>query len=171
MAFRVSADYCKEDFRAFSFMHFRTKYKVVRIWQLVSAVILLIFEILLIVMSILYERPFGSVELLILLPVYVAVVFLLPRIQAYSMAKIYRKLGTTEMIFGDDQVWVQNTSVNAQYQYSAFLSVYHGKDAFYLYIYRQQAILIPERCFTEGDPANFGAFISEKTGLECKEIN
>ena len=32
------------------------------------------------------------------------------------------------------------------------------------------AIVIPERCFIQGDPAAFGAFLAEKTGLEVKEI-
>ena len=31
--------------------------------------------------------------------------------------------------------------------------------------------ILPERCFTQGDPAAFGRFMAEKTGLTVKEIN
>ena len=56
------------------------------------------------------------------------------------------------------------------YQYGAFESIFHGKEAFYLYLNRQQALVIPERCFTHGDPSAFGAFLAEKTGLTVEEV-
>ena len=60
--------------------------------------------------------------------------------------------------------------MNAQYAYTAFSALYHSRGNYYLYVDKGHAFVLPERCFTRGDPAEFGAFIAEKTGLEMKEI-
>ena len=60
--------------------------------------------------------------------------------------------------------------MDGKFAYSAFKELYHSGAAYYLYIDKAHAIVLPERCFTQGDPAAFGSFIAGKTGLEVKEI-
>ena len=60
--------------------------------------------------------------------------------------------------------------MDGKFAYSAFKELYHSEGAYYLYIDKAHAVVLPERCFTQGDPAAFGPFIAEKTGLEVKEI-
>ena len=74
------------------------------------------------------------------------------------------------MDFGEQEANIRNRTSQTIYQYSGFDSVCHSDGAYYLFINRQQALVIPERCFVEGDPAAFGAFLAEKTGLEVKEM-
>lgn len=56
------------------------------------------------------------------------------------------------------------------FEYAGISDVYHHGNSFYLLMPYRVAMILPERCFTQGDPAAFGAFIAEKTGLEVKEI-
>ena len=60
--------------------------------------------------------------------------------------------------------------MDGKFAYSAFKELYHSEGAYYMYIDKAHAAVLPERCFTQGDPAAFGPFIAEKTGLEVKEI-
>ena len=172
MSFQAKVDYTKSDFVAFSKVHLRTKMKKQRIVQLVCAAVCCLMEILLIVTTILYRvKDTTFIVLMVLMPILAAEMLLLPRINAFSMTKTYRKLGTIVMDFGEQEANIRNRTSQTIYQYSGFDSVYHSHGAYYLFINRQQALVIPERCFVEGDPAAFGAFLAEKTGLEVKELN
>ena len=75
-----------------------------------------------------------------------------------------------EYRFGDEEVQQKLNDMDGKFAYSAFKELYHSKGAYYLYIDKAHAVVLPERCFTQGDPAAFGRFIAEKTGLEVKEI-
>jgi hypothetical protein len=75
-----------------------------------------------------------------------------------------------ECRFDDDAVQQKLNDMDGKFAYSAFKELYHSGAAYYLYIDKAHAIVLPERCFTKGDPAAFGRFIAEKTGLEVKEI-
>ena len=172
MRFTMHVEYEKADFLAYAKAHNKVKNKKNRILQIVLAALcgLLAFGMLL------FWRSFGylsteMVVLLVLLPLLGAEMLWLPRILALSMVKTYRKIGSIDMCFGENEVSVQRAVESTVYQYGAFDSLYHGEGAFYLYLNRQQALVIPERCFTQGDPAAFGAFLTEKTGLTVKEIN
>lgn len=55
-------------------------------------------------------------------------------------------------------------------EYAGITDVYHNGNCFFLILPFRVGMILPERCFTQGDPAAFGAFLAEKTGLEIKEI-
>ena len=171
MDFTMHVVYEKADFVAYAKAHNRIKNKANRILQIVLAVLCG----LLAVGMLLFWLFFGylsteMVVLLVLMPILGAEMLWFPHILALSMVKTYRKIGSIDMCFGENDVMVQRAVESTVYQYGAFDSLYHGKGAFYLYLNRQQALVIPERCFTQGEPAAFGAFLAEKTGLEVKEI-
>ena len=68
-----------------------------------------------------------------------------------------------------------------RYGYGEISEVLHstGNMAYYLFLEHEDrelgsqrfSFIFPERCFTQGDPAAFGRFMAEKTGLTVKEIN
>lgn len=171
MKFTMHVEYEKTDFLAYSKAHSKAKNKKNRILQIVLAVLCALLAIAMLF----FRLCFGyltteMIVLLVLMPILGAEMLWLPQILALSMLKTYRKMGSIEMRFDENDVSVQREVESTVYQYGAFDSLYHGVGAFYLYLNRQQALVIPERCFTQGDPAAFSAFLNEKTGLEVKEI-
>lgn len=169
--FQVQVEYDKSDFLAFSKLHYKTKARTKWIILLICAAVLCFLEILMLILSFQFiQKDTMLILLMTLIPLLIAEILFMPRLGAGVMAKTNKKLGICTMSFGEDEASVQSSSMRSVYLYDAFDSLYHAGDAFYLYLNRQQAIIIPERCFVEGDPAAFGDFISEKTGLELKEI-
>ena len=171
MQFTMHVEYEKTDFLAYSKAHSKAKNKKNRVLQIVLAVLCA----LLAAAMLFFWLSFGyltteMIVLLVLMPILGAEMIWLPQILALSMLKTYRKMGSIEMRFDENEVSVQRAVESTVYQYGAFDSLYHGEGAFYLYLNRQQALVIPERCFTQGDPAAFGAFLAGKTGLEVREI-
>ena len=170
MQFTMHVEYEKTDFLAYSKAHSKAKNKKNRVLQIVLAVLCA----LLAAAMLFFWLSFGyltteMIVLLVLMPILGAEMIWLPQILAL-MLKTYRKMGSIEMRFDENEVSVQREVESTVYQYGAFDSLYHGVGAFYLYLNRQQALVIPERCFTQGDPAAFGAFLAGKTGLEVREI-
>ena len=171
MPFAMHVEYEKSDFLAFARAHNRVKNKVNRILQIVLTVLCG----LLAVAMLLFWRSFGylstqMIVLLVLMPILATEMLWLPRILVLSMVKTYRKIGSIDISFDENEVRLQRSVESTVYQYGAFDSLYHGQEAFYLYLNRQQALVIPERCFIQGDPDDFGRFMAEKTGLPLKEI-
>ena len=73
-------------------------------------------------------------------------------------------------IFTDEAIESVLTNAYQRFSYSTVSAVYHSKGTYYLLLTLNTVMILPERCFTQGDPAAFGAFVTEKTGLEIKEI-
>ena len=61
-------------------------------------------------------------------------------------------------------------TLSTDFGYDAYCDLVHYRDTYYLYIDKRKAQIIPERCFTQGEPAAFGPFMADKTGLQVKEI-
>ena len=80
--------------------------------------------------------------------------------------------GDVKAFFSEEQFECGAKNVQAQYSYDAIKEIWYSKSraTFYLFTGGKSAIIVPERCFTQGEPAAFGAFLAEKTGLEVKEI-
>ena len=73
-------------------------------------------------------------------------------------------------IFRDDSIESILTNIYQRFEYPAVSSAYHWKNCYYLILTNHAIMIVPDHSFTQGDPAAFGAFIAEKTGLEVKEI-
>ena len=170
MAFAMHVEYEKADFVAYIKAHDKTKNRKQRISQFILAGLCFLLEIPMILLCVAGEPGTHIIVLMVLMPILGGEMLLMPWILAATMAKTYRKTGSIDLCFGEEDVSARRTVESTVYQYGAFESIFHGKEAFYLYLNRQQALVIPERCFTHGDPAAFGAFLAEKTGLEVKEI-
>ena len=171
MYFRATLDYEKADLIAFQKLHNLTKGIRSRIVQLVCAGITGLMGIALIVIAVL-NRSFhwNYAAFLLAAAAYIAVTLLSPRINAIPSILLYRQTGPQELSFGEDEMEVCAKDVRSTYGYGAFETIYHANGTYYLYLNKRMALILPERCFTWGDPAAFRTFISQKTGLEIKEI-
>ena len=169
--FTVSADYDKADYLAGSRLLYKTQARKARNTMWVCAGIMGVLELALIGVCLTSTRAsVTTVMLVILVPVLIAELLMMPRIQARRTEKLFSRMGHHEMRIEEDGILSETRLGQSWYEYGAIENAYHYNDAYYLFINRQQALVIPERCFTQGEPAAFGAFIAEKTGLEVKEI-
>ena len=84
--------------------------------------------------------------------------------------KGHKTTGPFTMRFTEEHIIHEMGETRMEWSYEGFTELYRYRGAYYLFISRTQPFIFPDRCFTKGDPAAFGAFIAEKTGLEVKEI-
>ena len=77
---------------------------------------------------------------------------------------------SSQTSFEEDGFRQEGDKLHRSYRYSWVKSIKHGHGFYQLSGEDSDLILLPERCFVEGDPAAFGAFLEEKTGLKIKEI-
>lgn len=171
MVFQFKVKYEKSDYLAFCKLHDRTQNQKRYILRLVFAVLNCILELYLLCEAIRTDWfDTVTITLLILFPVLSLELLLFPQIQAVFLSKTHKNDGINQIAFDENEVTQAGQVSRAQYDYSAFEQLYHYRGGYYLYINRQTALLIPERCYTQGDPAAFGSFISEKTGLQVEEV-
>ena len=69
------------------------------------------------------------------------------------------------VVVDDTGIRIQSAQANSAYRFEAIESIYRWREAWYFYVDAMHAQMLPFRCFTEGDPALFGDYLSEKTGL------
>lgn len=170
--FHASVEYDQQDYIALFRVLYLTKLIRARILQLVTAAVVFLADLALIAICIVRRRAdAGRIVLIASALAASLLMLLLPRLQALVAAKIrYRELGRQEIGFHEDEVEIRGKDKRTVYRYDAFDSLYRSHGAYYLHISGSGFILIPARCFTLGDPAAFGTFISQKTGLEIREI-
>ena len=75
------------------------------------------------------------------------------------------------MAFTQEHVTIGTEEKKDAFPYVSFTELYRFRRSYYLFVDKNKPVILPERCFVEGDPAAFGAFLAEKTGLEVKEMN
>ena len=171
MLFEVKSELTKKDFFELQRVNAKTPSR----WHTVKT-ILCVFGIAVFVqlsVLIVYYRMWTDRALMLRMGLLVLFLLMLPLVQRFTAAQAYRanrSLLNAWYRFEDEQIEAGFESMSAQYAYSAFTSLYHSRGIYYLYVDKGHAFVLPERCFTHGDPAAFGKFIAEKTGLEMKEI-
>ena len=99
--------------------------------------------------------------------------YLLSRKKNYAKRMLrYRSMDpalSAEISFEDDCWRMENNLLHRCCRYSWIKSIVHGYGFFLLKGVAGDSVIIPERCFIEGEPRNFGRFLVEKTGLTIKE--
>ncbi len=141
--------------------------KVNRISNIILAVMAVVMPLDAIVLIIL-QRGISSTSILALAVGAVAIGYLCLRRKIFArVAKNQNEklAGNMEIVVDAEGLHAKNASVDATYALDAIESVYCWRNCYFLYLDKQRLQILPFRDFTEGDPASFGAFISEKTGL------
>ena len=82
----------------------------------------------------------------------------------------HKKTGSFTIGFTQEHVTIGTEEKKEAFPYDQFTELCRFRGSYYLFVDKNKPFILPERCFVEGDPAAFGAFLAEKTGLEIKEI-
>ena len=171
MQFRAEINYTMQDVRQFDTMHQKLRARVLR----VIARVLMVLCFLVIAAAGALMIWWGSITsrqiicyafLLFMLVLW----FVLKTLALRQKLKTLQSFGSVVFTTNETTISEKAESLTSEYAYTAFCDIVHYKGCYYLYVNKQQAFMLPERCFTEGDPAAFGRFIEEKTGLKLKEI-
>lgn len=70
--------------------------------------------------------------------------------------------------FRDENFEISTDLDEGTAKYDALMKIVEDKNYFFLFVQKYSAYIVPKCDFTSGDPAEFSAFIAEKTGLEVK---
>lgn len=169
--YRAELNYTLDDMRRFEKLHqlFRSRalYIVLQVVMIVGIVLVIGAGGLL-----LYFRAWDGemlryyVFLLVLFVLY----FVLRELRVRTSLKSLSAQGTIVVTADDSGLHAAAKTMHSDFAYAGFCDVVHYKDSYYLYLDKRKAQIIPERCFVEGDPAAFGVFLEQKTGLKIKEI-
>ena len=171
MRFEVNTELSKEDFRSYYRLNNKVHARLPFLFGKGGAILAVITAVVLTILM----ATFRLWKTEAMLPYMIYLVFLIawPLVNRFTMAQMYKANSSAlkgVYRFGDDELQHEQNEMSGKYAYSAFKELYHSSSAYYIYIDKAHAIVLPERCFTQGDPAAFGAFLAEKTGLEVKEI-
>ena len=172
MPFRAELDYTLKDVRQYWKVHqlFRGKALYYISWLLIAVVICLVISagaMLLVYRLWNGELVWYYVIILIVLVLYYAV----REFRVRSTLKSLRAQGMITMTAGEDGMHAEAEALSSDYSYRAFQDVARFKETYYLYVDRRRALILPDRCFTEGDPADFGVFLEQKTGIMIRDIS
>lgn len=81
-----------------------------------------------------------------------------------------RALKEISYTFSDETVQIQDTLEEGKLNYAAFVKLMEDRKYFFLFVQKHAAHILPKADFMQGDPADFAAFIAEKTGIEVKRV-
>lgn len=70
--------------------------------------------------------------------------------------------------FCDETLLIQDALEEGKIGYAAFTRLAEDRKRYFLFVQKHAAYILPKSDFTQGDPAEFAAFIAEKTGLKVK---
>jgi len=122
-------------------------------------------------------EPAGGSASIVLYIAFMAIGVLLiysksPAALGRSAGKRYSAKGQ-ELIyrFGEDRFSEHIPTSDIQMDYSVISRVLESQTHFFLFINQNAAHILRKDRFTQGDPAQFGAFLSAKTGLPVQKIH
>ncbi len=169
--YRAELNYTLKDIRRFEKVHQMLRSKVLTIVMRV----VLIAGCLALAAATFMQFYYGvwtadMVKYYMLLVVSTVLWFVLKEVRLRGSLKALRGQGTIIIAADEEGVRADAAALHTNFTYDAFCDIVYSRDTYYLYISKIQAQIIPERCITEGDPAAFGSFMEQKTGLKIKEI-
>lgn len=85
--------------------------------------------------------------------------------------RMNRAVVETVYVFGDEAFTVSNRLENVESKYPVLIKLVETDGYFLLYVQKAAAYIVPKNAFTAGDPAQFAAFIEEKTGLKFRRVH
>ncbi len=171
MHFRAELNYVLKDMWQFEKVHqllrSKTAYYAARILLIVATVMVLGAGAVLV-----YYRAFDAqmIMMYLFLLILYALWFVVRELRVRAALRSLMAQGCITVTTGDDGMHAEAKSIASSFGYNGYCDLVHSGDTYYLYFDKRKAQIIPERCFVEGDPAAFGAFLEEKTGLKVKEI-
>jgi len=172
MEFEVKTNLTQKDFLAFYELHQRLHTRYGLLFSRGGCMIAMMLAVVLTVMMFALHL-WGSGAALVLYIIFMLLLIALPAVNLWLLQRLYKAnsdLLRGEYRFDDKGDWTQTEHMQGIYTWYAFGELVHSGRRYYLYVEKDRAIVLPERSFTRGDPAAFGPYIAEKTGLQMKDI-
>ena len=172
MRFQAKLDYKLKDIRQYWKVHqlFRGKALYYISWILIAVVLVVVVSlgaILLVNRIFRGDLVWYYVIMLAALAVYWAV----REMRVRRNLKMLTSQGIITLTAEEDAIHAKADALSSDYSYQAFQDIVRFKGAYYLYIDKRRAMIVPDHFFTEGEPAAFGAFVEKKTGLKMRDIS
>ena len=171
--FEVELDYTFKDMLRYIRFHRKTRQKTAYVLRFIANIVIAAFLVFAYAFTFWTGGQDG--EMLSRLLLFTALAVLLQftdHLTAFSMMKNFRSAGASHGRTEEECFVIQDDKAKSEYAYSGFTELLYSQknQTYYCYLAKKVALVIPNRCFTQGDPVAFGAFLAEKTGLEVKEI-
>lgn len=171
MEYTIFCQYDRKDLAQYESFIKRLRYQKLYIAMYVIVGIVLALVALLALYLGLQQRLTRDIAVrVVLLFVLVGLWPLTKKLRIAMALKGHRKTGPFTMRFTEEHIVSESGERRTEIPYDGFTEFFRFRRTYYLFVSRNQPFIFPEHCFTQGDPAAFGAFISEKTGLEVKEV-
>lgn len=81
-----------------------------------------------------------------------------------------RDLGEVTVTLDDAGVRERSRKGESFYPHSSFISCFHSRGRYFLFVDKKHAVILPEQAIAVGDPAALGAKLSEKFGGAIPEV-
>ena len=170
MPFRAELCYTKQDMKQFDKVHQMLRYGV---WYSICNLLLVLGCIAALGSAVLslaivtwHEEWYYFLFVVLML----ALLIVMKAVRVNASYKSANAQGIVTLTVDERGLHAAAVTLSTDFGYDAYCDLVHYRDTYYLYIDKRKAQIVPERCFTQGDPAAFGRFMAEKTGLTVKEI-
>lgn len=172
MEFKAEIDLVYRDFLNWIRVHAKTSKKKAN--GVINILVVLAFALVIAGCAIIVSADgFDGVTALLMAGAVIcfSVVLFRNRINARASQKSFTKnLGTIHLAVNDEAIFAKTLKADEKYYYSGLTAFYSNGDTYYLLLDKNHALILPMRCFTEGDPESFADFLSEKTGLNVETV-
>jgi len=172
MKFEVKTDLTKQDFQSYYQLNQKVHAPAAFMVNKYGGIVGVIFAVVLTIVILVY-RLWTSKSVMIPYCIFMVLLIALPFVNRWLLNRMYEaSRASLKAEYRIDDSGVESTTGTAHgvHTWFAFCELYHSGRYFYLFVDKAHAIVLPERSFTQGDPAAFGPFVEEKTGLKMKEI-
>ncbi|MBQ7473687.1 MAG: YcxB family protein [Oscillospiraceae bacterium] len=161
----------KQDYLQFIKLHKKLRYKLLyTILNILLGVIIAALSVMAVLFCVEGLWTTSLIRSYLLFAAALVFWFLINRLTVGLNYKHIYPFGQNVICFEDDGITEKADKAETRMQYDAIREICHYRDAWYLYVDKNHAVLLPGHCLTNGDAASFGAFLSGKTGMEIKEI-
>ena len=168
MRFLVSADYTETEYRRFYRTALRQNYAGVRRMLLAVWVIALLLFVLTLVSTLKNPDPMRlPVNVMFLLVILVYPLWMTSSTRKRTFLSYESSVGHPRLMFEEDGI---RRDSGERFRYEDVTGLFHSGDAWFVTLKNSRGYIFTLRGFVEGDPAAFGAWIADKTGLVMKEI-
>ncbi|MBR6951501.1 MAG: YcxB family protein [Oscillospiraceae bacterium] len=171
MRFQAEMDYTVKDIRQYWKVHqlYRGKVLYYVSWLLIAVVLVLV--ITLGAMMLLRRIFSGDLALYYLIMLIVlAAYFVVREVRIRMVRRSLTAQGVVRLTADDQGLHARADTLSSDYSYQAFQDIVRYKEAYYLYIDKRKAMIVPDHCFTEGNADAFGPFLEQKTGISLRNI-